>query len=437
MTNHTHNHRTRLVIILGIATILSLSGDLTLYTILPVNAGGLPLTLAQIGVLLSANRFIRLLSNPVTGFLLDRGRRRPVFVYGMLLGTLSTLIYANTRLFGVLLFGRLVWGFAWSFINVGGSTMIVDSTGRGDRGRFMGILNLMVSLGLSINPLIGGLLADSLGFRPTMLFSALLTGAGFLLALTLLPETGPGTIRRTGLSDPQIRPLPSTPGLRTRIWKAIKSLRPRAVGWQIWLAVAITFIIFFSGNGLIMATIGRFISLEMRQGFVIGQTIIGVAALSGIILSLRSLLIALTSPMAGGFSDRRRTRWPTIMIGLGLGVAGMIALGTLSIIPAILLGITLTSLCEGVLLTVLPAIIGDQAAESQRGRSMGLIFVAGDLGSALAPMIAYSVLALIPLRQVYLASSGAFGLGLILVVAGLIYSRKRTSQNPPGVDNEI
>ena len=61
-----------MVLILGNSTIFSLAGDLTLYATLPVNAGNLLLTLGQVGVILSANRFIRLLSNPITGYLVDR-----------------------------------------------------------------------------------------------------------------------------------------------------------------------------------------------------------------------------------------------------------------------------------------------------------------------------------------------------------------------------
>ena len=415
MTNSVPNHRWRLVLVLGIATLLSLSGDLTLYAILPVNAGGLPLTLAQIGVLLSANRFVRLLSNPLTGFLLDRGKRRPIYLCGMLLGTLSTLIYAHTRLFGVLLLGRLVWGFAWSFINVGGTTMVIDSTQQGDRGRFLGFLNLMLSLGLALNPLIGGFLADAVGFRPTMLFCALLTGAGFLLTLFLLPETRPDIPHETPLED-----LPKahlTPGISRPAWVTnLRSFHPSSLGWGTWLAIFLTLILFFAGNGLIMATIGRFLALEQAGGVTIGATILGISALTGMSLSARSLLIGLAAPLSGAVSDRGQSRWPTALIGLTLAAAGMLALGGLPTGPALFVGITLIAIGEGVLMTVLPAVVGDGVPLSQRGRALGLAFVAGDLGAALAPLLVYSLLALIPLRTVYLASAGAFGIGIILVL---------------------
>ena len=421
MTNRAPNHRWRLVLVLGIATLLSLSGDLTLYAILPVDAGGLPLTLAQVGVLLSANRFVRLFSNPLTGYLLDRGKRRPIYLSGMLLGTLSTLIYAHTRLFGVLLIGRLVWGFAWSFINVGGTTMVVDSTQPSDRGRFLGILNLMLSLGLALNPLIGGFLADAVGFRPTMLFCALLTGTGFLLTVFLLPETRPDPTEKSPHKDLPNAPL--TPATSRPAWLTrLRGFDPRVLGWGTWLAIFLTLILFFAGNGLIMATIGRFLALEVAGGVTVWGTFLGISALTGMALSTRSLLIGVAAPLSGAFSDRGHSRWPAVLIGLGFGAAGMLALGGLPTAPALVVGISLIAVGEGVLLTVLPAIVGDGTPLSQRGRAMGLTFVAGDLGSALAPLLVYSLLALIPLRTVYLASAGAFGLGIMLVILRIVNS---------------
>jgi MFS family permease len=409
------NKRWQLVIVLGLSTLLSLSGDLTLYAILPVNAGGLLLTLGQIGVLLSANRFVRLLSNPLTGFLLDRGKRRPIFLTGMLLGTLSTLVYAQTRLFGALLIGRLIWGFAWSFINVGGNTMVVDSTKPADRGRFLGVLNLMLSLGLALNPLIGGFLADALGFRPTMLICALLTGMGFLLALLLLPETHPVGVH-SAYQEIIIDSQPAMTNPRTRWPVLFRKFSICTLGWQSWLAILLTFVIFFAGNGLIMATIGRFLTLELGEGHTFRGTLIGISALTGIVLSSRSLLIAVAAPLSGAFSDRGKNRWPAVLVGLTCGALGMFALGNLPTTPALLMGIVLVSLSEGVLFTVLPAIIGDQALISQRGRALGLAFMASDLGAALAPLLVYSVILLIPLRSVYRASAGMFALGLVLVL---------------------
>ncbi len=412
--NRLRQHRLWLVVILGLSTIFSLAGDLTLYATLPVNAGNLLLTLGQIGVILSANRFIRLISNPITGFLLDRGHRRPVYLVGLLLGTGSTLIYALTHQFSVLLLGRLVWGFAWSFINITGKTMVIDITDRSNRGRYLGILNLMVSLGLSLNPLLGGFLADAVGFRPTMLLSALLTGIGLLLALFLLPESRNAAVRKSVESEVPTHPLPE-PVSTSYFYRLTNSVDLSGLGWQTWLVVGLTFITAFAGFGLVMGTAGIFLTQEVQADLHLFNWVLGVTGMTGFLLGFRAILIALTSPIAGSSSDRSQTRWPSTQAGLMLGLVGMLAMGILPVMAAVFVGISLIAIGEGVLMTVLPALIGDHATQDKRGKAVGVAFLAGDLGSAVAPMLAYSLVEMIPLRVMYLASAGAFAVGLLFV----------------------
>lgn len=78
---------------LGIAMILSLAGDLTLYAVLPTYAATRAYDLATVGLLLSANRLVRLGSNPLAGLLYSSSRRRGYVLAGFGFGTLSTLLY--------------------------------------------------------------------------------------------------------------------------------------------------------------------------------------------------------------------------------------------------------------------------------------------------------------------------------------------------------
>ena len=70
---------------IGISLIFALAGDLTLYAVLPAVAVTEGIHLANIGLLLSANRFIRFISNPVVGFLLNSRRRKNFLVGGLML----------------------------------------------------------------------------------------------------------------------------------------------------------------------------------------------------------------------------------------------------------------------------------------------------------------------------------------------------------------
>ncbi len=167
----------RVLLPLGLAVCLSLFGDLTLYAVLPSEREAIGLSLAAVGVMLGANRLIRIPSNPLAGALFDRFGRRRLFLLGMGLGVASTLGYGSVT--GVLPFlaMRILWGIAWTLINIGGITMIHDISTPQNRGRLAGAYNAWMLAGFAIGPLLGGFLVDSIGFRATMrLYAALAAG---------------------------------------------------------------------------------------------------------------------------------------------------------------------------------------------------------------------------------------------------------------------
>jgi uncharacterized membrane protein YidH (DUF202 family) len=92
----------RRITVVSLAVATSLLGDSALYTIIPIHAEQLGIRLALVGVLLSANRFVRLISNSWAGRVHDRLRSPWPFVMALGIGACITAIYG------------LFWGF-WIF----------------------------------------------------------------------------------------------------------------------------------------------------------------------------------------------------------------------------------------------------------------------------------------------------------------------------------
>jgi MFS family permease len=185
---------------------LSITGDLTLYAVLPNQFDVVGVSLAAVGVLLAANRLIRIPGNVLAGALNDRLHRRPLFLLGLFLGILSTLSYGMVRGLWPLLAGRLLWGLAWSLINVGGYTMILDRSTPDDRGRMTGFYQMAFMLGLALSPVVGGTLTDAVGFHSAVRICAAISAAGLLLAVVALPETRPPDAHSrpgTGVASPR------------------------------------------------------------------------------------------------------------------------------------------------------------------------------------------------------------------------------------------
>ncbi|MFN2146543.1 MAG: MFS transporter, partial [Anaerolineales bacterium] len=153
--------------LLGIGTALSLLGDATLYTVLPHPdiSSQLGITLSMVGLLLGANRAIRLIVNGPVGVLYDRMPRRGLLVAALSLGAGSSIFYAVGHGFWPLLLGRIFWGLSWSLLWVGGNTVVLDVSTEENRGRNSGIYQMWFFIGVAGASFFGAVLTDMFGFR--------------------------------------------------------------------------------------------------------------------------------------------------------------------------------------------------------------------------------------------------------------------------------
>jgi MFS family permease len=393
----------RLLLPLGIAMALSLTGDLTMYAVLANQIDAVGIGLGVVGLLLGVNRMIRIPGNLVAGALYDRARRRQLFLVGLSLGIVSTLSYSLVRGFWPLLLGRMLWGIAWSLINVGGFTMILDRSTAADRGRMTGLYQMAFMLGLTISPILGGALTDALGFRQAVRICALVSGFGLIVALVALPET------RTR-DDSAIWPgWGRLDGQRLLHW--IRRLRQ--MDRQVLVASYIYFATLFVSNGVLMSTLGLYLEQRWGTDIAVGTAVMGVASLAGVILGMRALLGIVAGPVAGALSDRLGDRWPVARGGILLGAGGFLVLALLGSVIAVPSGVAAASLGAGALAVTLAAVAGDAAKGERRGMTMGGLATAGDLGAALGPPLAYALAASLDLRWVYLSCAVVLASGLV------------------------
>jgi len=370
-------------------------GDATLYTVLPTDTAEAGIALSSVGIILGVNRAVRLFLNGPAGLAYDRWPRRRLFVPALFIGALSTAVYAATRGFWPMLVGRLLWGLAWSGIWVGGATVILDVTTAQDRGRWTGLYQTWFFLGAALCALAGGLLTDRLGYGATMWVGAAVTALGGLIALILLPET---RSIRPDLDGP-------SPLLEAGPRPALRANR------GLWVAVSLQGINRFVTAGVLTATMGLLVQDRLRSA----SLIFGVATLTGVLMAGRALLGTVAAPLAGTMSDWLGSRWRVAAWGLAIGVISM-ALVAWGAPTAILIGISLGAVTGGSVQALVTALTGDLASQAQRGRAIGLLHTAGDLGSAIGPPAAYVLIPWIGLRGVYLLCAGLFAAGLALTM---------------------
>ena len=125
----------RSVLIISAIVALSLLGDQMLYVVLPVAHKAVGVPVIYIGLLLSANRLVRLLTNTFAGYIIKRFGREWPFILALLLGALTTFAYGIAYGVWIFLIIRLLWGMSWSFIRIEGLSTVLDVASKKTRGR--------------------------------------------------------------------------------------------------------------------------------------------------------------------------------------------------------------------------------------------------------------------------------------------------------------
>lgn len=399
----------RVLLPLGLAVFCSLFGDLTLYAVLALQREAVGISLASVGIMLGINRLVRIPGNPVVGLLQDRRGRKPLFVLGMGIGTLSVAGFGLLRGFWPFLVARAGWGIAWTLINVGGMTMVIDISTPANRGKLNGLYNIALWLGFAGGPLLGGTLVDVIGFRLTMLVCACIAGFGFLVAAALLPETS-ATGPIGGPAGPESRQVEHRLGLTIKPRKWIDSARK--LDPSLLRATGLTAVVKFVGEGVTLSTLSLLMAERIGESLSVGSLVLGLSTATGIMLAIRSALAGLSGPIAGHISDTGLGRWSVITGSIVVGIAGSLLLAWAPSLSLILLGVALAAVSVGALTSTLAATVGDMVSVGQQGAAMGIYATAGDVGSTLGPFLAFALLSTMELRWIYMICTIALVLAL-------------------------
>ena len=145
----------------SLITAACLLGDSMLYVVLPLywREFGLD-AIWQVGVLLSANRMVRLPFNPAALWLFANIGQRKCIILSIGLAFLTTLSYSFATGFWLLLLMRSVWGMAWSLLRLGAYFSILQFAPVNERGHHMGVYNGVFRLGSLLGMMGGAIIAE-------------------------------------------------------------------------------------------------------------------------------------------------------------------------------------------------------------------------------------------------------------------------------------
>ena len=162
---------------------LALLGDALLYAVLPVYAADFGLTLPWVGVMLSANRFVRVFAYGAIARVTALLGPRKMCIIAAITATFSTAIYGFGQGPAVILFARILWGLTYGILVL--TTLSYAVTSRKSAGTRIGISQAIQRSGPMLALLVGAWLVGRVGPNMAFMLIAIVTALALPLALRL------------------------------------------------------------------------------------------------------------------------------------------------------------------------------------------------------------------------------------------------------------
>ncbi|GIN92454.1 multidrug resistance protein 1 [Siminovitchia terrae] len=148
--------------------------------VLPTIMNELNLSGSVVGNLVAAFAIMQLLVSPIAGRWVDKFGRKKMIVYGLLIFSLSELLFGLGKTVEVLFVSRFLGGISAAFVMPAVTAFIADITTMDTRPKALGYMSAAISTGFIIGPGLGGFLAE-IGSRVPFF-----TAAGFALFAAVL-----------------------------------------------------------------------------------------------------------------------------------------------------------------------------------------------------------------------------------------------------------
>ncbi|MFC7204783.1 MFS transporter [Haloferax namakaokahaiae] len=381
-------------------------GGGVIFPILPNLGAVLGISPFLVGIILSANRFSRLVANAPAGTLVDRIGTRTPFVVGMFVQGLATFGYVLAMVAPLpeawFLAARLLWGVGSALVFATAYTIAADVSDDGSRGTNMGLIRGGVLFGFPTGVVIGGIVSE---LTSTLTAFAVATAFAFLASLVAyvtVPET-----HVEGEQKKSVKP-----------WDINTSLPALTVG-------LVNFSVLFVYIGALFATL--VLLLGQKDLSVLGFDAQGS---SGIFMGLTVVAAGVSMYFGGYVSDQRGSRIPTLLFFLGATSLGFVLLTLADSNLSLALACLSIGVGQGGTSGPLMALLGDLVPDEEMGRAVGTSNVFGDIGGGFGPIVTLPLLDSIGFAPIY------FACALLPVVAAgilLVGVRRETGHFLPNV----
>ncbi|MFV3330829.1 MFS transporter [Pseudomonas sp. NY15437] len=345
---------------------LCLPSDVLLYLLLPMYAADFGVTLVEAGILLAANRLVRIVGYGWVVRFYGRHGDRAACSLAAFAAAACALGNALLSGFAALLVLRLVWGLCFATFNL--STQTLATAEAQGAARRAGRSRATLSIGPMLFLPLGAVMAQALGPR-SIFFVLCLSALCGLWRARALPDTG--------------HPIPAHSGRRLRLPDSIAT-------WSFIEGVTLDGLFIFG--------------LSLYAQTHLGGTGVLVA---GVLMAVRYLSEMLFSPFGGRLADRFGALRMLVILSLATSLA-LLMFGSYWLFVGAFFVLVLRAL-------QLPLVVTLVAQRNPQGRIQALAgnAVWRDIGAGLGPILAGVLLPQVPALWAYAGAAAILALSAL------------------------
>lgn len=381
------------IFVVSILAFLSdLSNSITSVTV-PLLALNLGASVEFVGTMVALSSMIRLLLVQPVGILCDKIDKR-IFLF---LGFVSYLIYFLFLIFATspihILLGRIFQGIGSAMFYTAAISLILVNAGE-NTGLAVGVYATTMGVGFSIGPIIGGFIAEKMGYDMSYIFSIIIATFAIVLLVLVLKENKLHLVNHSKLKTDD----------------------------------NISYKLLLKNKELLIACIGAFfiseaIGADTSFFPVLGRELALPEGIIGTILGIRALLSTIVRIPIGKATERISAK-KLMMIALGLASLGLFLVPQFRIVWLFPIFLGLEGIGYGIFLTSANIYIGEVTSEENRGAAVGLYNTFSGLGGVLNMTILGLIAGSFGVANTFRFTSIMCLLGLILINTLSMLDRK-------------
>ena len=353
--------------------------------LLPVYAHELGAGAFQVGLVFAAFSLTRSMFVPYFGKLSDKKGKKPLLTTGLFIFFFLSILYTYSKNIETLILLRLGQGFASAMVLPVAQAYIGIMTPPQKEGRVMGLFSISLYGGLSIGPLLGGVVKDWYSINASFLSMGALCLLGFVLCLLFLPREG--VLQKSNPSGSG-KPKSYLAIVKT---PAIFSLFTFRICFTTCIGIIWTFLPLFANT-----------MLDLSSSAI------------GFVIMINVFIAGLLQAPMGYIADRFSKK---IMVTAGgvLAIISLLCLNYATSFNGLVIANGIFGLAGGI---SLPAIMALGIIEGRKtkamGSIMGILTLAHSLGMLVGPLLAGIIIDVFSMETIFITGAAILGAGTIV-----------------------